>query len=419
MSTAFNLRRRRPTIALCMIMRDEERVLDACLTSVKPWFENIYIVDTGSVDRSVEIAESHGAIVSHRPWDFSFSNARNASLDMTRDEDFVCWVDCDDVLPAECGEGLHRVIAMAETRITGFLMQVHIPSKPGGEEGFSIVDHVKVFRNNWPSRSNPIRFEGKIHEQILQPINENGGAIARTNVYVIHAGYDYSDAGQAKKRNRDYTILAIDESERPLHPFPKFNYGMTYYHHQEYDLAIQKLRESLDLSKQHESTYRKTLAMLAGCYEAKQDLESARQAVDIGLAHAPTDSELLFRAANLYGRLGDLGAAEKFYLRLFNRPPVADIDSLDITITTYKGRHNYGLALMDMNRLDDAEAQFRTGLAAHPNFAPTWHALGELFMRRRRFEDARAVLQKLEGLNPALADALRVRIVEAMQTSVV
>ena len=412
------LRRKRPTIALCMIMRDEERVLDACLKSVKPWFENIYAVDTGSVDSSVEIAKSHGAIVSHRPWDFSFSNARNASLEMARDEDYICWIDCDDVLPPECGEGMQRLAASAETRVTGYLMQVHMPPKPG-DEGFTIVDHVKIFRNNWPSRSNPVRFIGRIHEQLMEPIYANGGIIERTNLYVVHAGYDYSDVGQAKKKARDYTILALDESDRPLHPFPRFNYGMTLMHHEEYDLAIQKLRESLDRSSPQDSTIRKVYAMLAHCYQAKGDLESARSALDTGLALTPNDPELLFRAGNLYRHLGDPAAAERFYLRLFNRYDTGAVDSLDVTITTHKGRHNYALALVDMNRFDDAEVQLRAALSGNPSFSPSWHALGDLFIRRRRFDDARGVLQKLEGMDAGLAENLRARFAQAHSTSVI
>ena len=146
---------------------------------------------------------------------------------------------------------------------------------------------------------------------------------------------------------------------------------------------------------------------------------TCRAALDAGLALAPNDRELLFRSGNLYHHLGDHAAAERFYLRLFNYREDGQIDSLDVTTTTYKGRHNYALVLQDLNRFDDAEAQLRIGLAANPAFAPSWNALGALFVRRRRFEDARSVLEKLEGLSAQLAEALRARIAEGESVRVV
>jgi tetratricopeptide (TPR) repeat protein len=194
---------------------------------------------------------------------------------------------------------------------------------------------------------------------------------------------------------------------------------MTYLHNGEFDLGIQKLLECIQLSEPQESTLPKAYAMLCGCYLGKRDYHSARAALDTGLALKPNDAELLFRSANLYHDLGDNAAAERFYQRLFNRPPAGQVDSLDITMVTYKGRHNYALALTDMGRFDDAEAQLRTGLASNPAFSPSWHALGDLFVRRRRFDDARGVIEKLEGMDAQRADALRARLAEAMGVSVI
>jgi tetratricopeptide (TPR) repeat protein len=281
------------------------------------------------------------------------------------------------------------------------------------------VDHIKLFRNDWPTNSNPRRFSGNIHEQVMGSIYAEGGIIEPSNLYVVHAGYDYSPEGQAKKRERDYTILAKDEAENPSGSFPRFNYGMTYLRNGEFDLAIQKLHECIERSTPFESTLRSAYSMLAEAYEGKRDLESTRATLDMGLALTPNDSELLFRSGNLYHRLGDAAAAEKFYLRLFNHRPDGQVGSLDVTVMTYKGRHNYALVLKDLNRFDDAEAQVRIGLANNPTFAPSWHLLGDLFVCRRRFDDARAVLEKLEGISAEYADMLRGQIAEGQRRGVV
>ncbi|MAG36346.1 MAG: glycosyl transferase, partial [Dehalococcoidia bacterium] len=58
----------RPTISLCMIVKNEERDLPRCLRSAAPWVDEIIVVDTGSTDRTVSIAQSFGARIEHFSW---------------------------------------------------------------------------------------------------------------------------------------------------------------------------------------------------------------------------------------------------------------------------------------------------------------------------------------------------------------
>ncbi len=402
--------RKMPTISLCMIAKNEERVLDACLTSVKPFVDEIILVDTGSTDRTVEIAEAHGAKLHHFPWINDFSAARNVSLEHATG-DWLFWMDCDDTLPAECGQKLRELVLLAEDRVTGFLMQVHIPPAQG-EHGFTIVDHVKLFRNK-PYH----RFEGRIHEQILEPIYRHGGTIERTNLYVVHSGYDYSPEGQQRKRERDLTILELDLADRPDHPFVWFNIGMTAHHLKDWPKAIHALERSLELSKAHESTVRKVFAMLANSYLEHGEREKAKERLETGLARFPHDPELLFRAGILYRELGELEAAEKSYLHLLNHRESGHIDSLDVSMTTYKAHHNLALLFLDMGRLPEAEAQWKAGLTYSPDFSPSLQGLGELYLRQQRFDEVRGIIQRIDQLAPTDAAGLRRRLEQITGTS--
>jgi O-antigen biosynthesis protein len=221
--------RKTPTVSLCMIVRNEERVLGDCLASAKLWVDEIILVDTGSTDRTVEIAEEQGAKVHYFPWCDDFSAARNVSLSHATG-DWLFWMDADDTLPEACGQRIRELVFLAPTETAGYLMQVHIPPAPG-ENGFTIVDHVKLFRNR-PE----FRFEGHIHEQILDAIGRVGGRVERTDLYVVHSGYDYSPEGQKRKRERDWPLLEKDIAARPEHPFGWFNFGMTAFRLKEYEL---------------------------------------------------------------------------------------------------------------------------------------------------------------------------------------
>ena len=385
-----------PRISLCMIVRDEERCLAECLESAKPWVDEIVVVDTGSTDRTMEIANAHGCKVSEFAWRDDFSAARNESLNRATG-DWILWMDADDTLPAVCGSKLRELVFLAEDRTTAFIIQVHVPPGPG-DIGFTVVDHVKLFRN-----LAALRFEGRIHEQILEPINRMGGTTLRTGLHVVHSGYDHSPEGQRRKRERDTRILDKDLEERPDHPFVHFNLGMTYFHLKEYDKALGFLERSVALSKPRDSTVRKLYAMIAGCHMGRNDLAAARAAVEKGLSVYPRDPELLFRAGGIFHALGDLAAAEQYYLRLIGARETGHIDSIDVSMTGYKAYHNLGLVYQGMGRLADAEGQWRRAVAESTAFAPSWEALRDLYRgtgRTAELQSVEAKLAELEGGRP-------------------
>ncbi len=83
------------TISACMIVKNEEELLPGCLDSIRDWVDEIVIVDTGSTDRTVEIAESYGAKIFHQPWEGDFSKHRNYSIELATC-DWVFIIDADE-----------------------------------------------------------------------------------------------------------------------------------------------------------------------------------------------------------------------------------------------------------------------------------------------------------------------------------
>ncbi|WP_165864233.1 glycosyltransferase [Capsulimonas corticalis] len=389
-----------PTISLCMIVKNEERVLGNCLQSIRAWVDEIIVVDTGSTDRTVEIAEEHGARVFHFPWTDSFSEARNVSLSHATC-DWILWMDADDTIPEHCGAKLREFALLTEAKVTGLIMQVRIPPAPG-EVGLTVVDHVKLFRNHMG-----LQFEGRIHEQILGPIYSLGGIVKRTDAYVVHSGYDYSPEGQAGKRKRDLALLEKDLAERPDHPFVLFNIGMTAYHMKDYPKAVSALERCLAVSQPQESTVRKVYAMLAGCALETKDLMGARRLIETGLALFPKDPELLFRAGIVYKEVGSLDKAEASYLKLLNDRETGHIDSIDETMVGFKAHHNLALVYLDMSRFDDAVVYFRHAVQQEPSFVPSLVGLGDLLISTGRFSEAERIVENLERLG--IGDALRMR----------
>lgn len=87
-------------ISLCMIVRNEEKSLPRCLASVEGLVDEIVIVDTGSADRTKEIAGAFGAAIYDFTWTEDFSAARNHAFSKAT-RDYIFWLDADDYLREE------------------------------------------------------------------------------------------------------------------------------------------------------------------------------------------------------------------------------------------------------------------------------------------------------------------------------
>jgi len=391
-------------ISLCMIVRDEEAHIGDCLKSVRPYVDEIVVVDTGSTDRTPEIARSLGARVIEISWPESFSAARNVSLEQATG-DWIFWMDADDILSPESGEALRRCAEEADDKVMGFIAQVHCPAGPG-EEGETVVDHVKLFRNR-PD----LRFELRIHEQILPSLRRAGGEIARAPIHVVHAHYDHSPEGQHRKRERDRRLLELDLAENPEHPFVHFNVGMTALHEKDYLRAITHLRKSIDLSAPQDSQVRKAYALLASAYRATGQAQEALRVCQEGRNIYPDDAELLFNEALAWQQAGDLGEAERSFLRLLSLKPQGDyLASVDVGIFSYKARHNLGAVYEQRGKTEEAEACWRQVLAEEPGFRPGWLALGELLINQGRRQELEMLVQQAESSGEGIGHLLRGRM---------
>jgi O-antigen biosynthesis protein len=387
------VRPRRVRLSLCMIVRDSARTLPACLESIRSWVDEMVIVDTGSVDDTPRIVESFGGRLFHFPWCDDFSAARNESLRHARGE-WLFWMDSDDTIPPECGRQLRSLIdGDVDSAVLGFVMQVHCPGKAESgdrESDVTVVDHVKLFRNRAD-----LKFDGRIHEQILPAIRRAGGDVAWTDLYVVHSGSDTSPAAQERKRERDLRILDLELAERPEHPFTLFNLGMTYLDASHFAKAADYLRRSIARSGPEESQLRKAYALLVYAEMRLGDREGACETCRRARALFPHDAELRFREGVLLQDLGQLDEAKRAYLDVLEVREARHFTSVDRALAGFKARHNLAIVAAELGDLDECEKQWRKVVREAPRYRDGWRGLGEVLLRRSRLEQASAVAETL------------------------
>lgn len=182
-------------ISVCMIVRDEEENLPRCLASIAPHVQEIVVIDTGSQDRSVEIARSFRAAVGFRAWDDDFAAARNASLELAK-EPWILVLDADEefdpsTLPALEkaleGPGFSRLIRMRLLDAQGGYQEVPLP---------------RLFRNR-PD----IRYQKPVHESVQEDLWRLGETTpAVCDVVLLHHGYHAQDVAGRGKIERNLRI---------------------------------------------------------------------------------------------------------------------------------------------------------------------------------------------------------------------
>ena len=175
------------TIGLVMIVKNEGRCLEKCLSSAQKLVDQIYITDTGSTDNTIQIAEKYNAHISHFAWCNDFAAARNYALAQS-DCDWNLILDADEYLISGEKEDLQKF--MEKGTHTGSILRHDHYLEESGEQSTS-----KTYTIRFVPRGT--QYRGSIHEQIVSPLPD-----AALPLVFDHDGYLQEGKGQ-----RNLTIL--------------------------------------------------------------------------------------------------------------------------------------------------------------------------------------------------------------------
>jgi glycosyltransferase involved in cell wall biosynthesis len=358
-------------VSLCMIVKNEEANLPDCLQSAADLVQEIVVVDTGSTDRTKEIAARFGARLFDFAWCDDFAAARNETLRHAAG-DWIFWLDADDRLDAENRQRLRNLFAALRDENVVYLMTCRSPE---GRTA-TLADLPRLFRNR-PD----IRWKYRIHEQIVPCILGLGGSARKTDVVIHHLGYQ-DEALFRRKLDRNRSLLERSVAEDPDDSWMLLNLGQTYLGLGRASEALPLLRRCLERSKPGEKFVRKLYGQLARCYHQFRLRNEALATCRAGLLHYPDYAELLFLQSQLLTELGDLVGAEACLVRLLQ--PGGGFVSGDEGLFGYKARMNLGLVYQRQGRLSETEAQWRAVVAEQPDFPPGWLALADLWLSQGR-----------------------------------
>ncbi|HSV73683.1 MAG TPA: tetratricopeptide repeat protein [Chthonomonadales bacterium] len=375
-----------PRVSLVMIARDEERFLAQCLRSARDAVDEIVVVDTGSSDRTTQIAEEFGARVVRHPWRDDFADARNVSLDHATG-DWALWLDADEELATESARRIRELARTAPPYVGGFMATLrNFVDSPDGADVF-FHRACRLFR-----RLPVTRFAGRIHEQNTQGLERAGYVIAASDITIEHHGYSGEVMAARNKHERFIGMLhrEIDENpDDPLRFFQYYNLGNAYYIAGDMSSALGWLERAAQNPEQRTDygpmlyiQWATTLYRTGRPEEALRVLDRAESLGmrNPGLLFVRGHTMLVLRRPD--EAKGHFGAA----MAEARRNPVLDVG--DAASGSYKARFGLTLSCIALEEYAEGERHARAVLAEKPRFTEARFALAHTLWRQARHAEA-------------------------------
>lgn len=393
----------RATIALAAIVKDEEEFLAGCLEQALPYVDRMVIVDTGSRDRTPEIARAYGAEVIAREWEQDFAAARNAYLERIADG-WVLTLDADEYLTPEAALCLRRLAERGEPKVY-YLRTYNYHNESVSH--FSDQANIRLFY-----RTSDVLYAGKIHEQLVTSLPRElvGGPI------VLHYGYLPSVVGRKTKLARNEAILEDSTAECGT-PFDWYNLGLTRLSAGRAAEALEALERYLELESPEKARYRPSAywhaarAALA-CGRKELALEYAEKACEAPLP------ECYFTKGQVLEALGRVDEAVAAYRQAASLPdPPASLyqvfNQSDSSIKLWRASLAAASLLEKQKRYAEAEQDYRRALAGDMGNLPALVGVARAKRLQDRYREALKWAKRAVEAHPA-AVAAHTEYIEAL-----
>lgn len=386
------------TVSACMIVKNEEELLPGCLDSIRDWIDEIIIVDTGSTDRTIEIAKSYGAKIYHQEWEGNFSKHRNYSLDLAT-SDWVFIIDADERFVADdlpqvrprFNDPRCQVLTIDVLNIYG-----------DREEKTTFLPSVRFFR-----RELNLRYEGIVHNVLDVPTDIT---VHRLGARIKHLGYDLTPEKMQAKFERTSQLLEQQLQENPNNTFALFNYAQLLSGYRKDDptrhadkiigLASRAI-ELCDVDDRNQlHIYLMCHNQLAWTYFFIGEFEKALEVCDRAIKLKANYLDLLLLRGHIESKRKHQDQAIEFYRQYLQAQseydPSSEVDNIIMHHVDSRAQALFGIGAIAELLGEEANAKklYAEAIAANPHMHEIAVRLGVLQTKHGDFNDAEITLAR-------------------------
>ncbi|MBN4000388.1 tetratricopeptide repeat protein [Nostoc sp. LPT] len=380
-----------------MIVKNEAATLPKCLSSVRKVVDEMIVLDTGSIDRTPNIAQQLGAKVHHFKWCNDFSAARNAALKYVT-SDWILVLDADETLTTAIVPQLREAIAIDEYLLINLVRQ-----EVGAEQSpYSLVS--RLFRNH-PD----IYFDRPYHALVDDSVSE---ILTREphwqigylpGVALVHTGYQKSAIAQNNKYAKAATAMEGFFATHPNDPYVCSKLGALYVQTGKISQGMDLLRRGITVAEDNYDILYELHYHLGIAYSRLQKSPQAISHYQAAIK-LPIYPMLKLGAYNNLGNL--LKAAGDF-----NGAKTAYITALKIDPTFVFGHYNLAMTFKALGLFADAIVYYQHAITLNPNYAEAYQNLGVVLLKIGNHQDSLTAFKKAialhERYNPEEAKRLR------------
>jgi len=382
-------------ISVCMIVKNEEEHIECCLKSIKEIADEIIVVDTGSTDQTVRLAQKYTDDIFHHPWENDFSKARNQSIQYAGG-DWIFYIDADEEFVREDSDILLQAVQNEEIDA----IQIQVISEFEQNQSESANSQSRIFRNN-----RGISFEGRVHNRVV--------GYSKSKIYPIrirHKGYDLTSSQLKAKYDRTVSLLKKDIHDNPNNPLPYHYLSCSY-------LSMEMYQETLDASltaiRLADEDCDPDLIFLwsrfnaARAYYQLNELEKAEKLALQTLDLYPDHIDSHFILIRIYydqSRWSSLTYHCEQYLNLISQYKEHPENFGTVVVSTISERWNIyvllGVSNFELGNKEEANFSFELAASSAPESFMAWRAAGKYCHEKKYFDDAQYFLEKALADNP-------------------
>ncbi len=390
-------------ISVCIITKNEEDMLKGCLESIMNIADEIVLVDTGSKDRTLEIAEKYNCRIFFHDWKNNFADARNFALSQARFQ-YILSIDADERLLNP--ELLKTELRNSPLDVGGWLIEVISEAKrqDGGTDTYT-SNLLRLFLNH-PE----IRFQGIIHEQVIKSVLALGYKLRTTFLRFSHLGYSHDKNAMYKKQSRNLELLnkaLLNDPDEPynLYQRAKTNMALGNLNNAEQDiLRALELTEPKGIVKPQALNFGAIIAFRMGRY--KLAIDRATESLQI----IPVQSFANFILGDTYFQIGDNARALEHYKAMLiakNNQDIAAKLAGDYNLPDQHLFFRLGRSSVALKDYDAAKKYFDSGLIIDNNDIGCLVGMANIEFVSKNISKSKELLEKANSLAPERKDIIR------------
>jgi len=384
-------------ITCAIIVKNEEKNLPRCLSSVKDLVDDIALLDTGSTDKTVAIAEDFGAKVYHFTWCNNFAMARNYLLQYVIGE-WVLVLDADEVLNADIAPHMRSAIANPKNLVVNLIRQ----EVGASQSPYSLVS--RLFR-----RHSQVRFTRPYHAiiddsvEMLLKQEPDWKIVEIPQIAIFHYGYQASVIASQDKYTKARQTMEEFYRSNPKDPYVCSKLGALYVQIGQVKRGLALLTRGLKAKQLPPAIMFELHYHLANAYAKEQNLALAVNHYQLAI-NAPILPLLKLAAYNnlagLLKQTGDFANAQQIYQLAIKIDP-----------SFAMGYYNLGMTFKSLGKFLEAINAYQQAIELNPDYAEAYQNLGVVLLKigqlPQSLEAFKVAITLHQSQNPQEAARLR------------